>query len=110
MKILATSDAVFVDRHLRGEDLSTLNISDLQDLEIQLEEMLRAVRTKKVVIRWDEYLVHDFPRDPHTRIAFDHRFSSQDRLFTEEIQDLNRKVFPEKTVRAYTRSQTHATY
>jgi MADS-box transcription factor, plant len=36
-------------RHLMGEDLETLNLKELQQLEQQLESSLKHIRTRKVV-------------------------------------------------------------
>ncbi|XP_072979534.1 MADS-box transcription factor 27-like isoform X1 [Typha angustifolia] len=73
-------------RQLMGEELSGLNVKDLQNLENQLEMSLRGVRMKKVLLHFSSILPLCF-----RKITDAVEFQLQDKILIDEIQELNQK-------------------
>ncbi|XP_062222951.1 MADS-box transcription factor 27 isoform X2 [Phragmites australis] len=75
-------------RQLMGEDLSGLNVKELQSLENQLETSLRGVRSKKDHLLIDE--IHELNRKVPRH--YDFIVPSEARLFHQENMDLYSKI------------------
>lgn len=87
---IAVRKLIVFYRQLMGEELSGLDVTDLQGLENRLEMSLRSIKTRKVIPCVLHYLQFSFPLC--FNLTMQGTSTKQDHLMRSEIEELHRKV------------------